>query len=246
MAESTTQHFTRNASTQQRPHNDHRKDHSRRIEEDKAKTTEIQSNFTYVNQSGILKIFMATVAHGIKTMKAANLLDDGRSNTFCTLNLAQKLQLSTTSHQRLSISHFGSADKTDRCHNISPITLKQLKDMFTWNPLLDQILYTEISPALRIQIRTTAGQAYCGTSQQRNRNRLLDRIRLLLLSGKRWNHPTKQWNVRSRNQSWISCLWWPTWSSTDWQLLHNSTNSSHWYRQRTYQRTTADYRMDTR
>ena len=135
MAESTTQHFTRNASTQQRPHNDHRKDHSRRIEEDKAKTTEIQSNFTYVNQSGFLKIFMATVAHGIKTMKAAVLLDDGRSNTFCTLNLAQKLQLSTTSHQRLSISHFGSADKTDRCHNISPITLKTIEGHVHLKPI---------------------------------------------------------------------------------------------------------------
>ena len=39
-------------------------------------------------------------------------------------NLAQKLQLPTTSHQRLSISDFGSEDKTDRCYNISPITLK--------------------------------------------------------------------------------------------------------------------------
>ena len=64
---------------------------------------------------------MATVANGNKTVKAAVLLDDGSSSTFCTLNLAQKLQLPTTSHQRLSISHFGSEDKTD---NISPITLK--------------------------------------------------------------------------------------------------------------------------
>ena len=39
-------------------------------------------------------------------------------------NLAQKLQLPTTSHQRLSVSDFGSEDKTDRCYNNSPITLK--------------------------------------------------------------------------------------------------------------------------
>ena len=67
---------------------------------------------------------MATVANGNKTVKAAVLLDDGSSDTFCTLNLAQKLHLPTTSHQRLSISHFGSEDKTDRCYNISPMTLK--------------------------------------------------------------------------------------------------------------------------
>ena len=67
---------------------------------------------------------MATVANGNKTKKAAVLLDDGSSDTFCTLNLAQKLQLPTTSQQRLSISHFGSEDKTDKCYNKSPITLK--------------------------------------------------------------------------------------------------------------------------
>ena len=57
-------------------------------------------------------------------MKAAVLLDDGSSDTFCFLNLAQKLQPPTTSHQQLSISHFGSEDKMDRCYNISPSTLK--------------------------------------------------------------------------------------------------------------------------
>ena len=92
--------------------------------EDTAKTEEVQTNFTYANQRGILKTFMATVANGNKTVKAAVLLDDGSSDTFCTLNLALKLQLPTTSHQLLSISHFGSEDKTDRCYNISPIKLK--------------------------------------------------------------------------------------------------------------------------
>ena len=67
---------------------------------------------------------MATVANGIIRVKAAVLLDNRRSDTFCTLNLAQKLPLSTPSHQRLSISHFGSEDKTDKRYNISPITLK--------------------------------------------------------------------------------------------------------------------------
>ena len=67
---------------------------------------------------------MATVAKGIETVKSGFLLDDGSSDTFCTLNLAQKLQLPTTSHQRLSISHLGSEDKTDKYYNISPITLK--------------------------------------------------------------------------------------------------------------------------
>ena len=67
---------------------------------------------------------MATVAKGIETVKAGVLLDDGSSDNFCTLNLAQKLQLPTTSLQRLSISQIGSEDKTDKCYNISPITLK--------------------------------------------------------------------------------------------------------------------------
>ena len=67
---------------------------------------------------------MATVANGNKTVKAAVLLDDVSPYTFCTLKLAQKLQLPATSHQRLSISHFGLEDKTDKCYNISPITLK--------------------------------------------------------------------------------------------------------------------------
>ena len=88
--------------------------------EDTAKTEEVQSNFTYANQSGIIKTFMATVANGNKTVKAAVLLDDRISDTFCTLNLAQTLQLPTKSHQRLSISHFGSEDKTDKCYNQSP------------------------------------------------------------------------------------------------------------------------------
>ena len=90
--------------------------------EDTAKTEEVQSNVTYANQSGILKTFMATVANGNKTVKAAVLLDDGTSDTFCTLNLAQKPQLPTKYHQRLSFSHFGPEDKSDRCYNISPIT----------------------------------------------------------------------------------------------------------------------------
>ena len=41
----------------------------------------------------------------------------------CTFNLAQTLQLPTT-HQRLSISHIGSEDKTDKCYSKMPITLK--------------------------------------------------------------------------------------------------------------------------
>ena len=49
-----------------------------------------------------LKTFMASVANGNKTVKTAVLLDVGSSDTFCTLNLAQKLQLPTASHQRLS------------------------------------------------------------------------------------------------------------------------------------------------
>ena len=67
---------------------------------------------------------MPTAANGNKTVKAVVLLDDGSSDTFCTLNIAQELQLPTTSYQRHSISLFGSEDKTDRCYNISPITLK--------------------------------------------------------------------------------------------------------------------------
>ena len=63
-------------------------------------------------------------SYGIKTVKAAVLLDDGSSDTFCTLNLAQKLPLPTTSHQRLRFSHFGSEDERQRCNIISPITLK--------------------------------------------------------------------------------------------------------------------------
>ena len=63
--------------------------------EDTAKTEEVQSNSTYANQSGILKTFMTTVANGNKTVKAAVLLDDVSPYTFCTLKLAQKLQLPT-------------------------------------------------------------------------------------------------------------------------------------------------------
>ena len=81
-----------------------------RKNEDTGKTEEVQSNFTYANQSGILKTFMATVAYGNKTVKAEVLMNDRSSDTFRTLNLAQKLQLPTTSRQRLSISHFGSED----------------------------------------------------------------------------------------------------------------------------------------
>ena len=53
-------------------------------------------------------------------------------------------------------------------------------------------MYPESAPALPIQKRKiTEGQAYCGTSQGRKRNRPPHCIRLLLLSDKRWNHPTK-------------------------------------------------------
>ena len=67
--------------------------------------------------------FRATVANGT-TGKAAILPEDGSSDTFCNRNIAEKLQLPTTSHQQLSISLFGLEDKTVRCYNTSPITLK--------------------------------------------------------------------------------------------------------------------------
>ena len=190
-----------------------------------------------------LKTFMATVAIGNKTVKAAVLLDDGSSDTFCTLNLEQKLQLPTTSHQWLSISYL---DRKIKRTNVKP---HHVKDKWrTCSPesnCCTQDLYTESSPALSIQKRRrTEGQAYCGTCQRRKENRPPHRIRHLILRGKRWIHPTKQWNSHSRNQCWISCLWWPTQCSTDRQLLHNNIKRSHCYRRRTHQKTTAALRMN--
>ena len=199
--------------------------------EDTAKTEEVQPNFTYANQSGILKTFMATVANGNKTVKAAVLLDDGTSDTFCTLNLAQKLQLPTTSNQRLSISHFGSEDKTDKSYNISPITLKTNEG----HVHLKAIVVPKIcTPKVR--------QPY----RYRKEGQLNDKpivepinngkeIDLLIASDFYYSVvidgiiQLNNGTVCSRNQSWISCLWWPTQCSTDRQLLHNNTNRSHCY-----------------
>ena len=80
--------------------------------------------FTDTNMSGNLKTFMGYISDGSKTVKAAILLDDGSTDSFITENLANRLKLPCHGIDSLSITHFGSTDRTTKQVVISPLTLK--------------------------------------------------------------------------------------------------------------------------
>ena len=92
----------------------HLRKEKRRHIEDRRST--IKLHLRHANQSGPKDL------HGNRSKRKQNSessISTGRRKLRHLLHSqpteAQKLQLLTTSHQRLTISHFGSEDKTDRC-----------------------------------------------------------------------------------------------------------------------------------
>ena len=80
------------------------------------------------HSSGTLKTFAGYVEHNGKIVKAAILMDDGSTDSFCSERLARRLDLPSFGGQSYNISTFMSKSCDDHLLSSSPLTLKTLEE----------------------------------------------------------------------------------------------------------------------
>ncbi len=106
--------------------------HHTTLHRDKPKEgSQQQMMFVECHNGGILKSFTGKVHFNGRTTKAAILLDDGSTDSFCTERLAAKLNLPAFGEQTMYIGHFGSTSREQHTLKTSPLTLKTDEEEIT-------------------------------------------------------------------------------------------------------------------